>query len=127
MFVTQIYLSSSIAKTISAAKNFRLAFGSVICLVAAIVLMIWGMYRLWKNKVLSSLDFMAIPGKPGCFEDVSIDYETPMKYLREHGYEGYINSEYEGQRDQQDRGIEFLPNEAEQVRRHHEMLRRLSP
>jgi sugar phosphate isomerase/epimerase len=67
-----------------------------------------------------------IPGKPGCYEDKSIDYETPMNYLREHGFDGYIDSEYEGQRDQQDRGIEFLPDEVEQVRRHHEMLRRLS-
>lgn len=66
-----------------------------------------------------------IPGKPGCYEDKSIDYETPIKYLKEYGYDGYINSEYEGQRYQQDRGIEFLANEIEQVRRHHEMLRRL--
>lgn len=66
-----------------------------------------------------------IPGKPGCYQDLSIDYETPMKYLREHGYKGYINSEYEGQRDQQDMGVEHLPNEVEQVRRHHEMLKRI--
>ena len=39
--------------------------------------------------------------------------------------DGYIDSEYEGQRDQQDRGYEFLPDETEQVRRHHEMLKRL--
>lgn len=71
-------------------------------------------------------DMTEIAGKPGCYEDKAIDYETPMKYLREHGFEGYIDSEYEGQRDQQDRGIEFLPSEVEQVRRHHEMLRRLS-
>lgn len=66
-----------------------------------------------------------IPGKPGSYEDKSIDYETPIKYLKEHGFDGYINSEYEGQRDQQDCGIEFLADEVEQVRRHHEMLRRL--
>lgn len=66
-----------------------------------------------------------IPGQPGCYEDKSIDYATPMKYLREHGYNGYINSEYEGQRDQQDMGFENLANEVEQVRRHHEMLQRL--
>ena len=53
-----------------------------------------------------------IPGRPGCYEDKCIDYETPMKYLREHGFDGYINSEFEGQ--------------VEQVRRHHEMLKRLS-
>ena len=67
-----------------------------------------------------------ISGKPGCYEDNAIDYNKPMKLLREHGFNGYIDSEYEGQRDQQDRGIEFLPDEVDQVRRHHEMLRRLS-
>lgn len=70
-------------------------------------------------------DMTEIPGKPGCYEDVCIDYENPMRYLKECHYEGYINSEYEGQRDQQDRGYAFLPDEVEQVRRHHEMLKRL--
>ena len=67
-----------------------------------------------------------IPGKPGQYEDKCIDYETPMRILRESGFDGYINSEFEGQRDQQDRGIENLVDEVEQVRRHHEMLERLS-
>ena len=71
-------------------------------------------------------DMTEIPGKPGCYEDKAIDYETPMKYLREYGYDGYIDSEFEGQRDQQDNGYENLVDEFEQVRRHHEMLRRLS-
>lgn len=66
-----------------------------------------------------------ISGKPGCYEDVSIDYETPIRILKEHGFEGYINSEYEGQRDQQDLDFAHLPDEVEQVRRHHEMLSRL--
>ena len=66
-----------------------------------------------------------IPRKPGCYEDLAIDYETPIKILKEHGFDGYIDSEYEGQRDQQDRGYDYLPNEVEQVRRHHEMLSRL--
>ena len=66
-----------------------------------------------------------IPGRPGCYEDLAIDYETPIRILKEHGFDGYIDSEYEGQRDQQDRGFEYLPNEVEQVRRHHEMLTRL--
>ena len=67
-----------------------------------------------------------IPGKPGQYEDKAIDYETPMRILRENGFEGYIDSEYEGQRDQQDMGYENLPDEVEEVRRHHEMLKRLS-
>lgn len=71
-------------------------------------------------------DMTEIPGKPGCYEDKAIDYETPMKYLRENGFDGYIDSEFEGQRDQQDMGEEHLVDEVEQVRRHHEMLKRLS-
>ena len=66
-----------------------------------------------------------IPGKSGQYEDVCIDYETPMRILRENGYNGYIDSEFEGQRDQQDRGKAYLVDEIEQVRRHHEMLKRL--
>lgn len=70
-------------------------------------------------------DMTEIPGDPGHYEDRSIDYENPMRILCEHGYDGYIDSEYEGQRDQQDRGYEYLPDEVEQVRRHHEMMQRL--
>jgi hypothetical protein len=66
-----------------------------------------------------------IPGKPGQYEDKSINYADPIEYLKKGGYNGYINSEYEGQRSQQDRGYEFLANEVEEVRRHHEMLARL--
>ena len=67
-----------------------------------------------------------IEGQPGHYEDKCIDYATPIKYLIEGGFDGYINSEFEGQRDQQDMGIEGLVDEVEQVRRHHEMLKRLS-
>lgn len=70
-------------------------------------------------------DMTEISGHPGCYEDACIDYENPVRILKECHYSGYINSEYEGQRDQQDRGYEFLPDEVEQVRRHHEMLKRL--
>ena len=49
-----------------------------------------------------------------------------MKYLRENGFDGYIDSEFEGQRDQQDIGYENLVDEVDQVRKHHEMLKRLS-
>lgn len=66
-----------------------------------------------------------IPGKPGQYQDISIDYEGPIKFLKEIGYEGYINSEYEGQRRFQDRGVEDLISEIDQVRKHQEMLKRL--
>lgn len=66
-----------------------------------------------------------IPGKPGQYQDIAIDYEGPINFLKEHGWEGYINSEYEGQRRFQDRGVEDLISEIDQVRKHQEMLKRL--
>lgn len=66
-----------------------------------------------------------IEGQPGHYEDKAINYEDPIRILCEEGFDGYIDSEYEGQRAQQDMGIENLPNSVEQVRRHHEMLERL--
>ncbi len=70
-------------------------------------------------------DMTEIEGCPGEYEDKSIDTEDAIKYLVEGGYDGYINSEYEGQRNQQDMGYENLPDERDQVRKHHEMLARL--
>jgi hypothetical protein len=66
-----------------------------------------------------------VPGKPGEFQEISIDYDSAIRALKEGGFDGYINSEYEGQRYSQDRGREDLMDEVDQVRRHQEMLRRL--
>ncbi len=66
-----------------------------------------------------------IAGSPGQYEDKAIDYATPIKFLKEHGFNGYINSEFEGQRYCHDSGLENMIDEVEQVRRHHEMLNRL--
>lgn len=66
-----------------------------------------------------------IPGCPGQYEDCSIEYAEPIRYLKECGFDGYIDSEFEGQRYCQDAGEENLIDEVEQVRRHHEMLARL--
>jgi len=71
------------------------------------------------------LEMTEIPGKPGQYEEVALDYENGIRVLKEIGYEGYIDSEYEGQRSQQDRGLEHMANEIEEVRRHHEMMKRL--
>ncbi len=67
-----------------------------------------------------------VPGRAGEFRDISIDYESSLAALQQGGYDGYIDSEYEGQRYFQDRGREDLMDEVEQVRRHQEMLRRLT-
>lgn len=66
-----------------------------------------------------------IPGQPGQFQDIAIDYESGIAALQQGGYQGYVNSEYEGQRYWQDRWREDMMDEVEQVRRHQEMLRRL--
>jgi sugar phosphate isomerase/epimerase len=66
-----------------------------------------------------------IPGEPGHYQDLAIDYPSVIKALKEGGFDGYINTEYEGQRYFQDLEREFLQSEVEQVRRHQEMLRRL--
>jgi sugar phosphate isomerase/epimerase len=67
-----------------------------------------------------------VPGTPDTYEDVSIDYETLIDALTAIDYDGYVNSEYEGQRFFQDHGVEELEDEIEQVRRHQEMLGRLT-
>lgn len=67
-----------------------------------------------------------VPDKPGQFQDIAIDYEAGIAALVQGGYNGYINSEYEGQRYYQDRRRADMMDEVEQVRRHQEMLRRLT-
>lgn len=62
ILVVNIYLATSIGAKLAAAKKVGMTYGSLICLVAALVLMVWCMYKLWKAKVLSTLDFMAVPG-----------------------------------------------------------------
>ncbi|WNM23585.1 sugar phosphate isomerase/epimerase family protein [Demequina capsici] len=66
-----------------------------------------------------------IPGQPGEFHDATIDYDKPIAALKAAGWDGYINTEYEGQRYHQDRPREFLMSEVDQVRMHHKMLTRL--
>lgn len=55
-------------------------------------------------------------------EDTCIDYKNPVSVLKDIGYEGYMCSEFEGQRLYI--GDEEV-NEVEQVRRQHAMLRKL--
>jgi sugar phosphate isomerase/epimerase len=56
------------------------------------------------------------------YNETSIDYVTPIRILKEIGYDGWISSEYEGQRLYT--GAEEA-DEIEQVRRHHVMMKRL--
>lgn len=65
------------------------------------------------------------PEHPGEYIDRSVDYAGPIKVLKEIGYDGYINTEYEGQRRFQDRTENELISEVDQVRKHQAMMRRL--
>ena len=64
-------------------------------------------------------------GQSGVYIDKALDYEGPIKVLKEYGYDGYINTEYEGQRRFQDRTEKELISEVDQVRKHQSMLKRL--
>lgn len=66
-----------------------------------------------------------VPGSVGEFTEISIDYPGVIGALKAGGYLGYINSEYEGQRYFQDRGLEGIKDEVDQVRRHQAMLVKL--
>lgn len=66
-----------------------------------------------------------IPGRPGQYHDATIDYEAPIAALKAASWDGWIDTEYEGQRYHQDQPRELLMDEVDQVRRHHEMLVRL--
>lgn len=65
------------------------------------------------------------PEHPGEYIDKAIDYAGPIRVLKEIGYEGYINTEYEGQRRFQDRTEKELISEVDQVRKQQAMMRRL--
>lgn len=56
--------------------------------------------------------------------ETSINYEEPIRILKEIGWDGYICSEFEGQRHYHGQDCPYEEDEIEQVRRHHEMLKR---
>ncbi len=57
-----IGFAGTVASTLKGAKDPGIAYGNIIHLVLAVALLVHGMYVLWKNKVISTLDFMVIPG-----------------------------------------------------------------
>ena len=67
-----------------------------------------------------------IPGQPGEYTDIAIDYDGAIAALTAGGFDGYVNSEYEGQRYFHDLSRAEMMDEVEQVRRHQKMLRRLT-
>lgn len=62
VFAANIYFASSVGNLLTKAKNVHAAFGSFLSMLLGIAVIVWGMYLLWRWKVMSALDFMAIPG-----------------------------------------------------------------
>ena len=65
------------------------------------------------------------PTKPGGYYDPSIDYAEVFKFLKEGGFDGYIDSELEGYLYDNDLPDDQMIDEREQVRRQHEMWKAL--
>jgi len=61
----------------------------------------------------------------GVDTEPAIDYENVIKVLVENNWDGFISSEYEGQRDYFDQGCDIYMDPVDQVRRHHRMIRHL--
>ena len=59
------------------------------------------------------------------YTEVSINYAGPIRVLKEIGWDGYICSEFEGQRAYMGLECPYEEDEIEQVRRQHVMIRRL--
>ena len=57
--------------------------------------------------------------------EVSINYAEAFKVIKEIGFDGYICSEFEGQRAYTGQECPYEEDEIEQVRRHHVMMNRL--
>lgn len=60
--VGNIVLAMRVSSILQGAKNIGVSYGSVIALVAGFVIVVRGLYLLWKEKVLCTLDFMVLPG-----------------------------------------------------------------
>ena len=58
-------------------------------------------------------------------EEPAIDYENPLRILHEEGWNGFIDSEYEGQRAYFDVGCDITMDCIDQVTRHQQMIRRI--
>ena len=58
-------------------------------------------------------------------EEPSIDYVNPLRVLAEEGWNGFIDSEYEGQRAYFDVGCDITMDCIDQVTRHQQMIRRI--
>ena len=62
VIVLNLYLASGIADTLRKAKKVHIMYGSVILVVFGFYVLIRTLMALYRNKTISMLDFMAVPG-----------------------------------------------------------------
>lgn len=60
--ITTLYFLSNIAKKMQGAKNVTVAFANILLIIVAIAVLVRCLIFLYRAKVLSALDFMAVPG-----------------------------------------------------------------
>lgn len=59
------------------------------------------------------------------YEEATIDYKRVFDVIESTGWDGYVSSEFEGQRTYHGQECPYEEDEIEQVRRHHVMMKRL--
>ncbi len=59
---SSIYFASTAASLISKGKNVTVSGGSILAIIAGFIITVWTLYALWVLKIVSTLDFMAVPG-----------------------------------------------------------------
>ena len=69
-------------------------------------------------------DMIEIPGQPGHYTEPAERFEDVISLLKQNNWDGYICTEFEGQRAWQDCTRDKWIDEVDQVRKNHEMLKR---
>ncbi|MFV0465433.1 MAG: ABC transporter permease [Lachnospiraceae bacterium] len=60
--IANIVLAMQLESLMKKAKSVGISYGSIIAVLVSLLLVIFGLRKLWKSKVISTLDFMIIPG-----------------------------------------------------------------
>lgn len=57
-----VVVASKMSKLLSGVQNSGIAFGNLLLVILGMVLLVESLYLLWKEKVVTTLDFMVLPG-----------------------------------------------------------------
>lgn len=62
LVVCNIVIVTKLSTLFSGVKNVGISYGAILMVVAGLVIVVRGLNLLWKQKVVSTLDFMIVPG-----------------------------------------------------------------